>query len=150
MRAILNTIVVLMAVVVLASCGHDTAESNDHESSEHAAAQTSGLPGLELNNDHRWEMDDHTRASFAKMADSFLKADLQSMSAMELKQAGADLQQDIDQLIQGCTMSGGAHDQLHVFLTGYIPAVAALAESGQHADAQTVRHYLEEYDEYFE
>jgi len=47
-------------------------------------------------------------------------------------------------------MTGDAHDQLHVYLTGYIPAVAALSESGGIEDATKVRYYLENYSEYFE
>jgi hypothetical protein len=47
-------------------------------------------------------------------------------------------------------MTGDAHDQLHVYLTGYIPAVETLSESGRIEDAKKVTRYLEEYDEYFE
>jgi hypothetical protein len=39
---------------------------------------------------------------------------------------------------------------LHVYLTGYMPAVASLSDSGQIEDAEEVTHYLEKYGEYFE
>ncbi len=95
-------------------------------------------------------MDNHTRSSFAKMADSFLKADHLSMEEEGLKKAGSDLQGDITELIRGCTMTGDSHNQLHVYLTGYIAAVTSLSESGRIEDAKKVKRYLEGYGEYFE
>ena len=47
-------------------------------------------------------------------------------------------------------MVGDAHNQLHIYLTGYIPAVQALAKTGDMEDAKKVKHYLEMYDDYFE
>ena len=51
-------------------------------------------------------------------------------------------------------MAGNAHDQLHVFLTGYIPAVELLAssndlESGSD-QAIKVKGFLDIYDDFFE
>lgn len=84
------------------------------------------------------------------MAASFLDADPLSLEGEGLKKAGSDLQDQVNGLIQGCTMTGEAHGQLHVYLAGYIPAVAALAGSGRSEDAQKVKYYLEKYTEYFE
>jgi hypothetical protein len=47
-------------------------------------------------------------------------------------------------------MTGEAHDQLHVYLMVYMPAVDALTKSGRIEDAKKVKHYLEIYDDYFE
>jgi len=95
-------------------------------------------------------MDNHTRTIFAKMAESFVHSDHSSLKEDGLKKAGATLQLDINELIQGCTMTGDAHNQLHIYLTGYIPVVAALSDSGQIADAEKIKHYLEKYGDYFE
>jgi hypothetical protein len=95
-------------------------------------------------------MDDHTRAIFVKMAKSFLDSDYLSLEGDSLKSAGSDLKVHVGELIRGCTMTGEAHDQLHVYLTGYIPAVAALSETGRIEDAKKVKNYLEIYDQYFE
>jgi len=84
------------------------------------------------------------------MSGSFLNIDHVSLEGDGLKKAGTDLQADIKLLVQGCTMTGPAHDQLHIYLTGYMPAVAALTEKGSIEDAQKVKHYLEKYTEYFE
>ncbi len=80
----------------------------------------------------------------------FLDADYESMTKQDLKEVGDDLQIQIDALIQGCTMTGDAHDQLHTYLMAYINAVGALSESGDVHDAKTVGHYLKKYIEYFE
>jgi hypothetical protein len=146
----------ILIATLLISCGDKDAETehvcaDDHAS--HSAITTTvsdGLDGLILNKGSKWEMDGHTKDIFAKMAESFLDLDHASLNEAGLKQAGADLQRDINELIQGCTMSGDAHNQLHVYLTGYIPAVADLSEFGRTDDAEKVKHYLEKYDKYFE
>lgn len=123
-----------------------------HAHEDHIAAGTHerGIAGLERIQGRRWEMDDHTRSMFARMEASFADADLGALEGEGLKSAGAGLQDDLNRLIEGCTMTGDAHNQLHLYLAGFIPAVAALAESGRPADGEKVQHYLEQYPEYFE
>ena len=155
MKRALSTITLVATAMFLVSCSTDPVESQPDDADSHASHSVSNEPdealdGLGLNDGNKWLMDDHTRASFAKMATSFLNADHLSLEGEGLMKAGADLQDDLDDLIQGCTMTGNAHNQLHVYLTGYIPAVAALSESGQIEDARKVAHYLEIYGNYFE
>jgi len=144
-----------LTVALLISCNNDQVKAGHSETDDHAVHQTgemleSGGDGLVLNQGKKWEMDEHTRNSFNKMAESFLNTDHASMNAQDLKQSGTALQSELDVLIKGCTMTGEAHNQLHVYLTGYIPAVQALSESGNLDDAKKVEHYLEIYDDYLE
>ena len=153
---------VLLTVLVLAACGghgadehsHGTEEPShgveDHAAHEVAGASDDGLARVRLNDGEKWPMDAHTRSVFAKMAASFAEADQASLDGEGRKAVGAELQGDVDLLIAGCTMTGEAHDQLHAYLLGYLPAVAALAESGRVEDAQRVGHYLERYGDFFE
>ena len=154
MRRSLTTISLYLAVFLILACGHDHSGSRHHDAASHSSNPNQGTAedglGLTLNNGARWEMDDHTRAVFVKMAASFLATDHSSLDRNGLKNTASDLRADIDELIQGCTMTGAAHDQLHVYLTGYVPAVAALSESGRIEDTETVKLYLERYDKYFE
>jgi len=108
------------------------------------------IVALELDDGHKWKVDDHTRSVFAEMKEIFLGADHRSLGEEGLKKTGADLQAKLHELIRGCTMTGAAHDQLHVYLTGYMPAVATLAETGRMEEAMKVEHYLVTFGEYFE
>jgi len=153
----LNHIVMgtLVSAVLLMSCSDDKAKTDshaghDHDSHQAAEKQETGPDGLVLNNGEKWEMDEHTRNSFSKMAESFLDADHASLDGQGLKQSGVELQNELDVLIKGCTMTGEAHNQLHVYLTGYIPAVQELTASGDMEAAKKVKHYLEIYDDYLE
>lgn len=155
MRNTLTLSSVLLLFAVLGSCGDHGSVPHSPEHDSHAtrvdqAAQEEGFDRLELNQGRRWGMDDHTRSVFARMEASLLTADLDALEGEGLKHAGSGLQTDINELIAGCTMTGDAHDQLHLYLTGFVPAVTAMSESGLVEDAQKVTHYLERYDEYFE
>ncbi len=146
-------IIIFITVTFTASCNKDHANNTHQESASHPDHNSSvnheaGIEGMVLNNGVKWQMDEHTRASFTKMAGSFLKADHISLEGDGLKQVGADLQVDLDGLIQGCTMTGEAHNQLHLYLTGYIPAVQALSETGNLENAKAVKYYLEIYGDY--
>jgi hypothetical protein len=126
----------------------ETAEPAAHAEHPHTAAVQDD--DLVLNEGAKWQMDDHTRASFVQMAASFEKVDTAALDTAGLKLAGDGLKKDLEGLIQGCTMTGADHDQLHVYLMKYIPAVTALQESGSVADAKMVQHYLSIYGDYFE
>ncbi len=132
---------------------HSTAPNYDddgHDDHARTVQVPDALAHMALNDGHKWLMDDHTRASFAAMADSFLGADHGALTEEGRKEAGAALDAQLKDLIQGCTMEGPPHDQLHIFLSGYLPAVAALSNSGKVEDAQRVEHYLRSYGQYFE
>lgn len=150
MKHVLTALCLLAATLFLLSCGDERTEA-DNEHAEHAEHTSATKDeGLVLNDGKKWQMDDHTRASFAKMAEAFVNVDAAALGSDGLKQAGDDLKEDLKSLIQGCTMTGPGHDQLHVFLTSYIPAVTALQESGRVEDAKKVQHYLAIYGDYFE
>ncbi len=155
MKVTLISIGLLVTSTLLASCHHSDDASHHHDAESHSAHPSpataeDALDGMQLNDGQKWQMDDHTRSVFAKMAASFSSSDHLAEEGEGLKKAGTALRADIDDLIAGCTMTGEAHDQLHKYLTGYIPAVTALAESGGVEQAEKVGHYLDRYDEFFE
>ncbi len=155
MKHTLIITLVFMAAAFLVSCGAESAGEHTHGVKKNTSHTDSivpedGLDGLRLDNGRKWKMDDHTRSSFARMETYFLDSDQRSMDGDSLKKAGADLQILTKELIQGCTMNGKAHEQLHVYLSGFMPAVSALSKSGGIEDAGKVKRYLEKYDEYFE
>jgi hypothetical protein len=153
MKSLLKGITVLIFVTYIISCGsgEDRSHSDHHDDDSHSSVHSDNtIKDLRLNDGKKWKMDDHTRSSFDKMVVSFMNSDHKTMSGEDLKKAGSDLQAYIAELIKGCTMTGAAHDQLHVYLMGYIPAVDTLSKSGGTEDAFKVKHYLEIYKNFFE
>ena len=108
------------------------------------------IEGMSLNDGQKWQMDDHTRQAFIKMADEFLGEDILALKSDALKTQGLSLQSNLNELIKGCTMEGAPHDQLHIFLMEYMPEVSNLTETGSQKSAEKIQHYLRNYDEYFE
>ena len=143
-----------LAVMPLITAGQGStayAENQAHEHGHAHHASHAGISGLELNHGERWEMDAHTRAMLEKMEAAFFAADHSKQAG--LNSVGATLKAQMDELIAGCTMQGAAHDQLHVFLTGYIPTVDRLAEAGDYAAAREaaiqLKGHFETYKKYF-
>jgi len=156
MKLLLAGLCLITAALLVISCGDDNTATKDEDSqqesshSEAAHTEAKADDGLVLNDGKKWQMDDHTRDIFAQMSSSFAGTDLATLDQEGLLAAGAGLMVNINQLIQGCTMTGPDHDQLHVYLMLYIPAVEALAKNGQVEDAKMAQHYLKIYGDYFE
>ncbi len=142
--------ITLVTLTMLMNCSDDHAKTESHDQQHKTVVHETTPAGLALNQGEKWKMDEHTRLSFARMVDTFLNTDHASMQVAGLKAVGDDLQSELDVLIQGCTMTGEAHNQLHIYLTGYIPAVQALVKKGDMESAEQVKHYLEIYDDYLE
>jgi len=149
---------VLLFLVVSAGCGghdagHDAGHAGDGHATSGRASQAAAEPAplshdLDLDGVEKWQMDEHTRTVFTKMAGR-----LEGKSgddAAVWKQAAGELNDDITELIQGCTMEGPAHDELHKYLALYIPAVDKLAASPSAQSAGRVQELLEIYPDYFE
>jgi hypothetical protein len=134
MRHYLTTTIV---IVVLISCGGDQHQHDHHADEAH-------VPGLSLNGDQKWKMDDHTRTMFAAMSERMEQAET------DPKAVGEALKADLDKLVRGCTMVGKSHDELHRFLIIYIPAINELSESGSSESLARVNLLLATYPKYFE
>jgi hypothetical protein len=136
----------LLAVTVLAAgCG----KADHHEShGEHDHA-----PGgeLRLDDGKKWPADNHTRESMESIRRSLSEAG--ESASQERRGLSTQLKQQVDELIRGCTMTGDAHNQLHIFLDKLIPEVERLAEQGEEAGKKTmerIRELIAEYDRHFE
>lgn len=151
MKCALTATGLLLIGLLLASggCGGKDEDQNQAEGRSPQPARVVFEDGLALNDGQKWQLDESTRALLARMAASFPSADLLSQNPEQLRQAGADLRPAITALLRDCKMTGPDHEQLLVFLNGYIPAVEALAEWGRPIDAEEVRHYLSVYADYF-
>ncbi len=152
MRSALTVTGLLLAALLLASCGGDGKDAGQNQTKGRSPQPVSETfdDGLALNDGQKWQLDQSTSTIMAQMAASFPSANLSSLGTVPLQQAGADLRPAIEELLRSCTMDGPDHAQLLVFLNGYIPAVEALAKWGRPVDAAEVRHYLSVYDDYFQ
>lgn len=149
----------LYSLVLLIACGAPAEVSElpepppvAHAHGEPAAEAHHPALALQLNDGARWAMDEHTRMVFGDIRDTLKSAELTSTSEIApLGEKLSGLEQD---LISGCTMEGAAHDQLHVFLIAWMPAVEAVGKQTDLAEGQKavahLRGLVAEYDKHFE
>lgn len=138
MRQLLIALLILSATQLAHSANDSAHGKHAHEHSEvHEHRE------LSLNHGEKWKMDAHTRAMFISMSERL-------HAGGDLKEMGKKLNEDIHKLIEGCTMTGSAHDQLHLFLSPYIPAVHELSHEGTEKALEKVKHKLHGYQSYFE
>lgn len=121
---------------------HDHGAGHDHDGDD--AVVSVEDHGLQTHDGEKWPMDDHTRSMFTTMSERLesFEGDPQAL--------GVSLEDDLSKLIEGCTMTGDAHNELHKFLAVYLPAVGSLADAGQDADLERVKELLDLYPSYFE
>ncbi len=102
-----------------------------------------------------WRADDHTHAAIAAM-EKVLADRVPPLTATDpapFTALGTALQDEIDALIRGCTMTGPDHDQLHVWLDELLPLVRTLREEGsldaRRAALGSLRQHLGRFHEWF-
>ena len=158
MKSLLTLFTILVISFCLISCGDNNGEIISDEHQQHSTptptpetveVDYSKIADMMLNNGQKWQMDEHTRSILVAMKVNITSIDLSSSTTEELVTLGNELTLQLDDLIQGCTMVDAEHDQLHIFLTGYIPALSELTETGCIESAEKVRYYLNNYSNYF-
>ncbi len=139
---IIRFAMLLIAISLLGACGPDQ-----------SAEETAAIATLTLKEGAKWQMDNHTRASFGRMQDWFAAAG-KPASLEDYQALGRILTEELQILIGGCTMVGPDHDQLHVFLTEFMPRVNNLRQAEELAAAERIRGELgqlfNEYQAHFE
>lgn len=117
---------ILATVLALAVVHPGPASAADEH---HHAADASA--GLSLNHGQKWIADQHTVDSVASMRSIVGKApDKPAQTSLEeLHAMGRQLQEGLQSLIRGCTMTGPAHEQLHSWISALAPEIEALTRS---------------------
>jgi hypothetical protein len=144
MRSLLSFAMATFAGLVLVSCNSGTGGHS------HPDSPTAVLDSLELNNGSKWQMSPEMGTMFNESVSYFKDSNYPTLDQEALKTAGTGLHQRMMKIIQSCNMTGQAHNQLHIFITGYLPAIKKLSDNGQMEDAKVVDHYLTTYTEFFE
>ena len=135
---------VLALSVSLPTWSFSQSQHNHQHEQGHHHGEASQSHGLNTNHGKKWQMDDHTRAMFKQMTQKV------GTFSGDSKALGKLLQEDLQELIKGCTMKGAAHEELHKFLVLYMPAIGKLSESGHKEDLAKVKELLAMYPDYFE
>lgn len=137
----------LVALSLLPTVPATAAEEHRH----HEAA----APQLSLNNGQKWTADKHTMDSVAEMSSLVEKAKAPPAQASveSLNTLGRQLQEKLQSLIRGCTMTGGAHDQLHTWISLLAPQIEVLMTSQnieeQQAGLEKISTLLTSFNQHF-
>jgi hypothetical protein len=127
-------------------------EDTDHQNKNIEHSNHEESLSLSLNDGKRWQMDDHTRKMTTEMLATFSTSDHSTVTGLNF--LGKQLREQLDKLIKGCTMTGQSHEQLHIFLNSYMPAVNSLIVSNDintgTRNAIAIKKLLESYQQYFE
>ena len=121
---------------------------------EHPHAHESA-PQLSLNDGQKWVADKHTADSVASMRSAVAASPAKAPAApvTDLRALGTQLQEQLQTLIRGCTMTGAAHDQLHTWITLLAPEIQALIKTEQpatgHATLEKISGLLVSFNEHF-
>lgn len=145
-------LLVIASIILITACSHfEHHHDNSANHDAHSSHATGEVPlKLKLNGNDKWLMDAHTRSVTADMVDRFTSIEVENQNQEDLTKLGEQLSQDLDKLIQGCTMKGDAHNSLHDFLGSFMPALEQLKTTGTVDSAKHVEHLLTEYQHYFE
>lgn len=120
-----------------------------HHGEQHA-------PELSLNDGQKWVADQHTVDSMKAMQTVIKKFEKERTrpTVEDYATLGSQLEKELHALIRGCTMEGADHDQLHVWITLFAPALQDLVDADQvksgRAAAKTITHLVGQFDKYFE
>lgn len=133
-------------ILLVAACKNNnsiTTETSHH--AEHAAL-------VALNNGQRWNANLETTAGIQKMSSLFKELPEQP-TREDYKSLKSRLDHEFDMILQNCTMTGEAHDQLHNYLMPLKEMMGDLdsnsAEEAKMA-SDNIQHHLMEYDNYFQ
>lgn len=111
---------------------------------------------LSLNVGKKWVADKHTADSVAVMITVIEEFEMAKPghSVENFRKLGNQLDENLHGLIEGCTMKGPDHDQLHIWIALLAPNIQTLKESDTIESArvsfEAIAHRLAEFGKYFE
>lgn len=136
---------------------HDVVEEmheDHHGEADHHEHGESGMDELALNNGAKWMSDESTELHGKNLVEIAKNYEKQEDKSLEASHAYAnEVEQEMAQLIQKCTMKGPDHDALHLWLEPILKDVKSLKESQDEVEATKTAHSLTEgivkYPDYF-
>lgn len=157
-------VIFAMSLLALASCKDskkqethlntdDVEVTNGHDNDEATNLYENDWTGvIETDNGAKWEANSETNEGVKKMLNSIKT---QTTSTLDDYHKLAELlNTDKNYVIKNCTMKGGSHDNLHVWLLPLMEKIEALSETKTVDDAsklkQSINENINEYNTYFQ
>jgi len=124
----------------------DTLQQKHESENNGEEAETVGK--LILNNGAKWQANTATTEGIQKML-SMVNKYLNNGNT-DSKKLSESLEQEFTIILQKCTMTGVAHEQLHNFLLPFKEKIEKLKETKNIEAIKEIRSYLNNYYNYFE
>lgn len=124
---------------------HDAVKQNHDDHPSHATKVT-------LNAGNKWQANAETTEGIKNMM-AHLDRLPQSPTVDDYNTLKMDLDKEFATILQKCTMTGEAHNQLHNYLLPMKEMIDALgtgSPEASHASVSALKQYLSEYAEYFQ
>jgi hypothetical protein len=128
----------------------DTAVDLNKEKGEHEAHSDEGETAgkLVLDNGNKWQANAATTEGIQKMLT--LVNEYLNKGDTDSKKLGERLDKEFTTILQECTMTGEAHEQLHNFLLPLKAKIEKLEETNSVEFVKEIQGYLNGYTQYFE
>ncbi|MBL7994731.1 hypothetical protein JNM05_05115 [bacterium] len=138
-------LILVFSFLVLGGCKHKHSE-------QESSAQ---IEEVKLDQGKKWKADQQTNGGAAKLQSivAEFSKETPKPELEDYKRLNTQVQTELDEIFKKCTMTGDAHQQLHVFLVRIIKDVNVLKEDDLKAsDAafQSMQKNLATYTDYFE
>jgi hypothetical protein len=135
--------------IVFAACSQVHSHDNVKETSEaDKVAQHQHQEVVKLDNGKKWKANPETTQGIKNMRD-MVKTQMETgkTDAVKLQQ---NLNKEFNTILQKCTMTGEAHNQLHNYLIPIKDKIKKLSANTPKAEIQELMTYLDSYKTYFE
>ena len=140
----LKSILTALIVLTILSC-------KSNETNKDPLLNNNWEKEIALDGSNKWMANEETTLGVNKMLD--LLENLDTSSEIDYTALGTDLKNEINIVIQKCSMKGPSHDNLHVFLMPLIEKVDALQASRSIEDnkllVDSIIYNLKAYNTYF-
>tara|TARA_R110002051_G_scaffold324641_1_gene422910 strand:- start:5940 stop:6431 length:492 start_codon:yes stop_codon:yes gene_type:complete len=133
---------------------HSTETHNEHLDDRDAPKvyTNAWTKEIKMNNGDKWQADAKTNEGVQKMQNTIK---LNAINALDdYHQLAIRLNDDKNNVIKNCSMTGASHDNLHIWLLPLIEKIEALSKAKTVEDAAKIKRSIEEningYDAYFQ
>ncbi|MDP1727426.1 MAG: hypothetical protein Q8M15_11635 [Bacteroidota bacterium] len=149
----------LSLIILSAGCGGNVKQNTEQNNSamdtlqqkhqeENAGEKAEAAGNIILNNGAKWQANAETTAGINKML-ALVTGYLNNENS-DIKALGQNLEKEFTDILQKCTMTGEAHNQLHNFLLPLKDKIEQLKEHQKTETVSEIQTYLNTYNTYFQ